>query len=160
MRLNEHSFGTPVSPASKVTKNRLRLRGAILDIASLPTSSDLSSRMRTREKAASHSRSVLLSPDSSKLPLACDDVLYLGERETSPLVCHSRVYFSRYFSNGELAGRLGLFFLSVKLSSWGWNLKCLLCLVFPQNIPKTTIEDDIIFQEINLNYFQFKMLKK
>ena len=42
----------------------------------------------------------------------------------------------------------------------GWNLKCLLCLVvFPQNIPKTTFEDIIIFQEINLNYFWFKMLR-
>ena len=100
---------------------------------------------------------VLLSRDSSQLPLACEEALHLGERETSSLVYHSSVDFSRYFLNGELAGRLGLFFLSVKLSSWGWNLKYLLCLVFLQNIPKT---QDIIFKEINLYYFWVKMLRK
>ena len=34
-------FGTPASPASRVTKNRLRLSEAILDISSLRASSDL-----------------------------------------------------------------------------------------------------------------------
>ena len=53
---------------------------------------------------------VLLSRDSSQLPLACEEALHLGEGETSSLVCHSSVDFSRYFLNGELAGRLGLFF--------------------------------------------------
>lgn len=42
MRLNRQlPFGTPASPASKVTKNRLRLSEAILDISSLRASSDL-----------------------------------------------------------------------------------------------------------------------
>ena len=42
MRLNgQLPFGTPASPASKVTKNRLRLSEAILDISSLRASSDL-----------------------------------------------------------------------------------------------------------------------
>ena len=39
-----------------------------------------------------------------------------------------------------------ILFLSVKLSSWGWNLKCLLCLVFLQNIPKTTFSRYYYFQ--------------
>ena len=76
--------------------------GTILDIASLRAGSDLYGE-----------------PYGELVPLALlsflkrDDwgrVSHLGERKTSSLVCHSSVDFSRYFLNGELAGRLGLFF--------------------------------------------------
>ena len=62
------------------------------------------SRMRTRERAAPTCDPfrVLLSRDSSQLPPACEEALHLGERDTSPLVCLSRIYSLRYFPNFKL----------------------------------------------------------
>ena len=100
-------FGTPASPASKVTKNRLRLSEDILDISSLRASSDLYGEPEERSEPAWERASerrptcdpfrVLLSRGSSQLPPACEEALHLGERDTSPLVCHSCIYFLRYF---------------------------------------------------------------
>ena len=105
-------FGTPASPASKVTKNRLRLSEDILDISSLWASSDLYGEPEERSEPAWERASerrptcdpfrVLLSRDSSQLPPACEEALYLGERDTSPLVCLSRIYSLRYFPNFKL----------------------------------------------------------
>ena len=50
------------------------------------------------------------------------------------------------FSKWRTCWQARIIFLSVKLSSWGWNLKCLLCLVFLQNIPKTTFSRYYYFQ--------------
>ena len=103
------------SLSSEVTKNRLRLGGTILDISSLRGGSDLYGELfepheNARASGVPFPFRVLLSRDSSQLPLACEEALHLGERETSSLVCHSSVDFSRYFLNGEFAGKLGLFF--------------------------------------------------
>ena len=105
-------FGTPASPASKVTKNRLRLSEDILDISSLWASSDLYGEPEERSEPAWERASerrptcdpfrVLLSRDSSQLPPACEEALHLGERDTSPLVCLSRIYSLRYFPNFKL----------------------------------------------------------
>ena len=105
-------FGTPASPASKVTKNRLRLSEDILDISSLRASSDLYGEPEERSEPAWERASerrptcdpfrVLLSRDSSQLPPACKEALHLGERDTFPLVCHSCIYFLRYFPNFKL----------------------------------------------------------
>ena len=53
--------------------------------------------MRTRDPFR-----VLFSRDSSQLPPACEEALHLGERDTPPLVCHSGIYFLRYFPNFKL----------------------------------------------------------
>ena len=118
MRLSGHfPLESPLrSLSSKVTKNRLRLGGTILDISSLRAGSDLYGEPygelcepyeNARASGVPFPFRVLLSRDSSQLPLACEEALHLGEGETSSLVCHSSV---DYFLNGELAGGLGLFF--------------------------------------------------
>ena len=62
------------------------------------------SRMRTRERGrpTCDPFGVLLSRDSSQLPPACEEALHLDEGDTSPLVCHSRIYFLRYFPKFKL----------------------------------------------------------
>ena len=82
-----------------------------MDISSLRASSDLYGERSDPHENARESGvplascdpfRVLLSRDSSQLPPACEEALNLDERDTSPLVCHSRIYFLRYFPNFKL----------------------------------------------------------
>ena len=100
-------------------QKQIKIRRTILDISSLRAGSDLygepygelcEPHENARASGVPFPFRVLLSRDSSQLPLGCEEALHLGEGETSSLVCHSSVDFSHYFLNGELAGRLGLFF--------------------------------------------------
>ena len=149
MRLSGHfPLESPLrSLSSKVTKNRLRLGGTILDISSLRAGSDLYGEsvwraLRAAWERASERRPFPLSRAALAWLLATPSSLRGSPPFGRGWDVFSRLPLERWlftlFSKWRACWQARIIFLSVKLSSWGWNLKYLLCLVFLQNIPKTT----------------------